>query len=460
MSSQELNRQREVKKHVAAIHISNSFTLLQRKAANVLLLNAYGNLLSKEIHRIKIIDLAHLIGFESHNREALKDALRGLMSTVVEWNLLDEQGNDDGWEASTMLASVRCRRGYCDYSYSPALRDKLYNPEIYASINLGIQRKLSSGYALALYENCVRYRNTKSTGWISLELYRKLMGVQDDKYHDFKRFAARVIRDPVQQVNQSSDIFLEYDYKREKRKVVSVRFKIEDNPQLLLFAGKVPSGIAAPSNCRENLEPPDEAMEQLCGRLLELGLSVAQAKRVLANHEVAYVQDVLKVVERDYLAGKIENLPAYTVAAIKDDYRNRLLPVEITEVSPASAVETAQEQRRESACRQLEHLSREFEKEKLQHALECLSAADRASLEERFLEAHKDNLAFRKWLKRGFQHVAVQSLFRVFASKELLAATEESEFADFVAARGYELAVLKREATDTVKLTGRGVQPT
>jgi len=39
---------RELKKHVGAIHIRNSLTLLQRKVANVLLLNAYENLLSRE----------------------------------------------------------------------------------------------------------------------------------------------------------------------------------------------------------------------------------------------------------------------------------------------------------------------------------------------------------------------------------------------------------------------------
>lgn len=43
----------EVKKHVAAIHIKNTLSLLERKMANILLMNAYEFLPTKTEHTIE-----------------------------------------------------------------------------------------------------------------------------------------------------------------------------------------------------------------------------------------------------------------------------------------------------------------------------------------------------------------------------------------------------------------------
>src|SRR5881409_208445 len=51
----------EVVKHSAAIQIQNNITLLQRRAWNVLLANAYDALPTEERHRIKIKDLTRAL---------------------------------------------------------------------------------------------------------------------------------------------------------------------------------------------------------------------------------------------------------------------------------------------------------------------------------------------------------------------------------------------------------------
>ncbi len=196
----------DLKKHIAAIHIENRLSLLERKMANVLLLNAYPNLLTQETHRIRIKDLASMLGFASNDRGCLKESLVNLMSTVLSWNLLDAKGNEIVWRARPMIMSADLERGWCIYAYHPDLRLKLFNPEIYARINLSIQKKFTSGYALALYENCARFRKVGSTGWLPLELFRKLLGVEDNAYYgDFRRLNSKVIKPAVQQVNKTSD---------------------------------------------------------------------------------------------------------------------------------------------------------------------------------------------------------------------------------------------------------------
>ena len=80
----------ELKKHVGLIHSVNKLSLLERKIANALLFNAYEMLLTKTEHQIHISDLANLIGYDSNDHKVLKKSLMSLISTVMEWNILDK----------------------------------------------------------------------------------------------------------------------------------------------------------------------------------------------------------------------------------------------------------------------------------------------------------------------------------------------------------------------------------
>ena len=80
---------RELKKHAATIHCSNTLSLLQRKVSNALLYHAYQELLLKEEHEISVKQLCNLISYSGNNHSVIKDALKGLLSTVIEWNLVN-----------------------------------------------------------------------------------------------------------------------------------------------------------------------------------------------------------------------------------------------------------------------------------------------------------------------------------------------------------------------------------
>ena len=78
-----------LKKHIAAIHISNRLTLTQRKASNVLLYNAYDSLLTARVHSIRVKDLAEAIGFV-----AVATMIGGMASLFTVRSL------NDGWAAA------------------------------------------------------------------------------------------------------------------------------------------------------------------------------------------------------------------------------------------------------------------------------------------------------------------------------------------------------------------------
>lgn len=227
-----------LKKHVAAVHTSGELSLVERKIANILLLNAYDNLVpsdgSDARHTIPVSYLGHMVGWEeSKNVTALKAALRSLQKTVVEFNVLKD-GRED-WESMSLLSYARVRDGLCTYGYVGELARKLHDPEVFATINVGVQKRFKGGYSLTLYENCVRFKNVKSTGWWDLEKFRRLMGAEAAMYDDFKRLSAFVVKKSVEEINAVSDIRVVPEYRREGRKVVAIRFAVEENPQQSLF---------------------------------------------------------------------------------------------------------------------------------------------------------------------------------------------------------------------------------
>ncbi len=318
----------EVKKHVGAIHIKGRLSLLQRKLWNVLLLNAYEKLRGVRKHQIRETHLAQICGYNSHNRAFLRNTLRSLAQTTVEWNILHDGGGDE-WGVATLLASAKIRNGLCVYEYSDELSEKLYHPEVYARINLRIQRSFRSSYGLALYENCVRFRNTatRTTGFKPLSVWRDMLGVEDGKYKDFRNLRRRVLDAAVKEVNEYSDILLSVQLQRKGRKVVGVKFDIEDNPQLSLDLDVDPRrpALEVIVEDKETLALPSPVFERVAAFGLE-----AQASDIISKYDEDRINGNLDIIEAKISRGeKIESIPAIARDAIEKDYRPKKTKIEV-----------------------------------------------------------------------------------------------------------------------------------
>ena len=83
-SSMNMKEKKEVIKHSAAIQIQNNITLLQRRAWNVLLANAYDELPTAEEHCIDVQDLMQALEFYSKNDKYLKERVPGVAEPKME----------------------------------------------------------------------------------------------------------------------------------------------------------------------------------------------------------------------------------------------------------------------------------------------------------------------------------------------------------------------------------------
>lgn len=296
-------RRETVRKNVAAIHISGKLTLLQRKLSNVLLLNAYDTLISAQTHTIDARTLATMVGYNSNDMDTLRASLRALAETVAEWDMLDEQGRQE-WGVSSLLSFAKLKGGVCEYAYSPALAQKLHDPKIYALININIQRNFSSGHGLALYENCYRFVRTGSTGWWSLDTFRKLMGIDGSSYYEsYKQLNAKIIKPAVAEVNKNSDITVAPQVRKKGRAVTDIRFTIAENPQLAMFSVDDAEGARN-----------TDVYQALRGQ----GVSDRLARQWIGEHGPEYVAEKLSYVQQQK---GVKSPTSYLSAAIREDFR-------------------------------------------------------------------------------------------------------------------------------------------
>lgn len=218
-----------LKKSVGAIHSSGNLTLIQRKLANVLLYSAYDNLQTKRTHTIPVSIMCAMLGWEaSHNIDLLKEALAALQETRLEFNLRED--GHEVWESMTMLSYAHIKGGVCTWRYDESLAEKLYDPAMFATINLQVQRRIDSAYALNLYENVIRFKdtNTGSTGSWSLEFFREIVGVTNSYYDDFRRLNSKIIKTSVEKINEVSDIMMDVEFEKQGRSVVAIKFHVRE----------------------------------------------------------------------------------------------------------------------------------------------------------------------------------------------------------------------------------------
>ena len=384
----------ELKKHVGAIHSSNKLTLVQRKIANALLFNAYDVLHKNDEYEIHIGDLCHLIGYASNDYKKIKNSLKLLISTVLEWNLVDkENGDKQIWNASAILASASIDGPICTYAYSPRLKALLFRPEVYGRINMLVQSRFKSTYGLALYENCVRYQNIPQTPWFEMPLFRKLMGVEEGKYPIFRDFKRRVLDKAVEEVNTHSPINIEPVYRKRARKVLGLQFKI------------IKGGKALPSP-----ESTDDGMRLLQQLTTSFGVNTLQTEQLLSQYGVSYIAEKVALIETSvsYQNGKIKNLGAYLIKALAEDYQ-------APRSSMSNVVNNAEKKQahdrvvaQEKQCIDAYH---KYRIESIWEYFKQLNKSEQTVLEAQFSESIKNNICNNFYVKYGLEEPIVKDKF-------------------------------------------------
>ena len=314
----------EVIKASPAIQIQSKISLLQRRAWNVLLANAYNELPDKDIHSVSMVDLAAKLGFDSGNQEYLKEVLRSLRSCEVEWNLLNKD-NKQVWGVASLLASAEIENGICTYGFAPHLRLKLHNPRIYAKLNLRLQNRFKGQYALILWEVCFDYFDTDrgqgETPFIPLETFRELIGLKADEYPVFGFLNRDIIKPAIKEINDVTDYLVEVEQKRIGRKIAELKFRITKVKQIPLQESVFPD--------IENLPPV--AIELVQAEIdRKMAQQIADAEWDFVNPQklsppgtyADFLAYIAEKIEMSLSAVGVKNRAGYIIEAIRENYQD------------------------------------------------------------------------------------------------------------------------------------------
>lgn len=311
-----------LKKLAAAIHISGNLSLVQHKLNNAFLHLSAPYLKVDEIHQAPLRTICNLIGYDSNDIAPIKRDIEILNQTTVVWDLMNDDGSKE-WGTAPLVAGVKIVDGMVFWSYSPFLKEKLIESRVFGLINMTYQPLFRSRYGLRLYENCVRFRNTGSTGFISLELWRALLGIQEDQHTEFKYFKRDALMPGIREVNELTDIHIDPEYKKGARGTIT-------HIKFLIHPKSAPSPVAEVLN-PDNFELSPTEARTLAERLVaHLGIKPSQAMDLISQHDEDYLARLLDYVLAQHAKAPKKNLAGYFMTCLKKD-------IQIEPPAPSSA---------------------------------------------------------------------------------------------------------------------------
>ena len=340
----------EVIKASPAIQIQSKITHLQRRAWNVLLANAYNELPNTDIHHVSVSELARKLGYASNDIDHLKETLEALVDCKVEWNLLDKDKVEE-WGVASLLAEARIKDGICTYAYPPYLRQKLHNPRIYTKLNLRLQNRFTSRYALILWEVCFDYfdtdRDQGETPFIPLETFKTLMGLEETDYPVYKVLNQSVIKPAIKEINDLTDYHVEVEQKRFRRRIAELKFRITKVKQLPVQESVFPDIENLPPVAIELVQA--EIDRNMAMKIADQGWDFVNPEKLpepgTYRDFAAYVAEKIEV---SLHAAEIKNRGGFIIEALRENYQD-------------AEVQKARQLRAEKAReKELEDLTAEF----------------------------------------------------------------------------------------------------
>ena len=419
-----LEKVNEVIKASPAIQIQSKISLLQRRAWNVLLANAYNELPDKDIHSVSMVELAAKLGFGDGNQEYLKEVLKSIVDCTVEWNLLNKD-NKEVWGAASLLAFVEIEEGICCYQFPHPLRLRLHNPRVYAKLNLRLQNRFTSKYALALWELCFDYfdiaRDQGETPFIPLETYRELMGLQTDDYTTFKSLNQWVIKPAIKEINDLTNYRVEMEQKRVGRKIGFLKFRITKVKHVAIQESVFPDIENLPSVAVELVQAGIDRKMALQIADVEWDF-VTPSKLPVPGSYADFLGYVAEKLEMSVDAADVKNRAGYIVEAIRENYQDpelqkqRRIRAKRAKEKELEDLTTEFNVKRKNILRQAVHADPEL--------VEAAAARIQSYIVRQRLEAH--DTALSAYQRGGMVAAEINAILAAEFCQELLAPVVEA----------------------------------
>jgi plasmid replication initiation protein len=217
-----------------------------------------------------------------------------------------------GWLSSAKYFNGE---GYVELRFDPNLKPYLLQlKERFTKYKLQHIIKMSHSYSIRFYELLKQY---ESIGWryFKLDELMGMLGIKKDEYKLYAHFKARVIQPVKAEFDEkykqkAIEFTFEFEEQKKVRKVIGLRFEI-----------KKPQQIA-----KEKVEKTTETPEDLLEKLMEIKLTIRQAKSLIKKYPAERILRNIELTKQKNAQGEVNNLPAFLIEAIENDYAKDYKP--------------------------------------------------------------------------------------------------------------------------------------
>lgn len=314
----------EFRKAVEIVHSTplSHLTLLQRKLSNAMVRNVVETPSEPgDWWSISLQDLERDVGFDSNNREYLRDAARALMKVHFEWDILAKGSRKGMWKASVLFPEVELHSDILRYQVSPHLREQILKPNVFALIDMTVLRRFRRAPSVVIYEFSIRFEGLGHTAVIAwTELRDMILGqtVESTTYQEYKYFKSKILNPSIAEINSESNIRLTLHENRLGRRISTIWFSVER---------AVPESPAA----------DDEEGKALIAEMVALGVLKSEATRLLASHGQDSVSAAVRFTRlrvSDKKKTPIDNPAAFFRVALQKGYAEAPSPTSPSSRAP------------------------------------------------------------------------------------------------------------------------------
>lgn len=353
---------------------------------------------------ISVKELGEFLGITSHEfHNRVKEATGSLRTRTLDiYNHEQRRFIQTTWLSA---AVYHLDEGTVELHISPVLKPYLLElRRNFTQMQLAQALSLHSIYSIRIYELLKQYQKLGQREMSLVDL-RSCLGIEYNEYKLFGHLRDRVLERARQEINAKTDLRVSYEYIKDSRKVVAIRFLISAAPvpQLELLADTAASELRADGP----LEP-----------LLKHGLTPEAARKLCQAHPPEQIARAIQQLEAALRDGKAVRNPAgWLLKAIEKGWSTES-EYQQEQEAQAQAAESARRERQTleqltlRADARKQELKRVFDRgqqELVQERWELLDSEQQQEVLEKILA---NELARKAWQQRGIQSPLIVSLLR------------------------------------------------
>lgn len=257
-----------------------------------------------------VLSIRELINICQLSGESSFKEIRDITFSLIEKGIriIDITDPDNKREIQvSWLSSADYYQGQVKLSFSPKLKPYLLQlKEKFTTINVIDLMQFKSVHAIRIYELLKQYQDIGERV-LSLEEIKECCGVKGKhkQYIDFEKYLLLIAQ---REINEKSDLHIEFERIKQSRKIVGIKFIISKNKAYELRNNPV-------KETQEVKRKP-----ALIDTLKEFGLSLRVINQILKENTEQTIQNAINAVDLQLSRGQVRNAKAMLITAIKEQW--------------------------------------------------------------------------------------------------------------------------------------------